>query len=150
MSSSPQITGPSYLRMDYSRADKYVYPEPPKLTFWQKLGRGVGKFMSWAGPIGAAVTAVALPGVGLPLAAGIYGLSRYSQDKVAQSYQKDQIAMANQPMPQNITMPGLFASTPPSAGSITTDFIAPRSFDANISDVIMNRNETEVQMRSGF
>ena len=106
--------------------------------------------MSWAGPIGAAVTASALPGAGLPIAAGIYGMSRFSQDKVAQSYQKDQIAMANQPQPQNITMPGFFAATPPDAGSVTTDFIAPRSFDANISDVIMNRNDTEIQMRSAF
>ncbi len=133
---------PAMLRVDYGRADKYIYPEAPKLSFMQKLGRGLGKFMSFAGPIGAAVSAIALPGIGIPIAAGLYGLTRLSQDQLAKSQMRDQIKMQGQPQPVNIQLPGLFDKGPMQAGEVATDFIAPRSMDPEIGQVILQRNQS--------
>lgn len=141
---------PSMVRVDYSRADRYIYPEPPKLTFWQKLGRGLGKFMSFAGPIGAAVTAIALPGIGLPIAAGLYGLGRFSQDQLYKANVKDQIAAASQPQPVNISLPGLFEVAPLQAGDAATEFIAPSSLEPRISDVVIERNAAQQQEIHNF
>lgn len=135
------------VRIDYSRADRYVYPAPPKLTFMQKLGRGLGRFMSFAGPIGAAVTAIALPGIGLPIAAGIYGLGNVAQHETNKAYAKDAAALAAQPQPGPLSLPGLFQPSA-DAGGLATDFIAPSSLQPDISNVIINRNsaqESELQ-----
>ena len=135
------------VRIDYSNVAKYAYPEPPKLTFWQKLGRGVGRFVSWAGPIGAAVTAIALPGIGLPIAAGIYGLSGVASHEINKAYAKDSVAQAAQAKPGPLSLPGFFQPSM-DAGSAATDFIAPSSMQPDISNVIINRNnaqETELQ-----
>ena len=128
----------SPLRLDYSRSDKYIYPDPPQLTFMQKLGRGLGKFVSWAGPIGAAVTAIALPGIGLPIAGGIYGLTKVARDQLAKSQTRDQIAMANQ-QGTAVTLPGLF-ETSFQAGDEATSFMAPSSFHSDISQVVIERS----------
>lgn len=127
------------VRVDFSRADKYIYPEAPKTTFFQKLGRGLGKFMNFAGPIGAAVTAIALPGIGLPIAAGIYGMTRFSQDQLAKSDMKRQIDVASQPQPTNIQMPGFFEQGPLQAGGAATNFMAPSSMEPSIGRVIIER-----------
>lgn len=137
--SHSQNIGAGFLRVDYSRADLYIQPEPRKLNFFQKLGRFTGKTMSFFGPIGAAVAAVALPGIGLPIAAGIYGLSRFSQDQLYRSSVKDQIAMAHQPQPQNVQLPGLFETAPIQAGQAATDFIVPNDMEPKLEGVIIQR-----------
>ena len=137
-----QIQNINLVRIDYSRWDKYIYPEPPKLTFWQKLGRGLGKFMSFAGPVGAAVSAIALPGIGLPIAAGLYGLTQVSRDQLYRAQVKDQIGQANQPQPTNVTLPGLF-EMPNHAGALATDFIAPAPLVPSINDVVIDRNSAQ-------
>ncbi len=141
--SNIQNTTTANMRVDYGTATNYLGPEAPKKTFWQKLGQGLAKGMSFLGPIGAAVTAVALPGIGLPLAAGIYGLTRFSQDKLQQSQMKDQMEMASQGKPTSISFPGLFDSSPVSAGMQATNFIAPSSLSPQINDVIINRDAAQ-------
>lgn len=131
---------PANLRVDYSRADQYIRPEPPKLTFWQKLGRGVGKFMSFAGPIGAAAAAIALPGIGLPIAAGLYGLTRVSQDQLYKAQVKDQIAQSAQAQPTSISMPGLFETGGFQPGQVSTDFMAPERLEPAIGNMVIDRN----------
>lgn len=140
MNPAPQNIAAANLRIDFTRSDKYIYPEPPKLSFWQKLGRGVAQGMSFLGPIGAAVSAVALPGIGLPIAAGLFGLTKLSQDSLYRSNVKDQIAMQSQQQPGAIALPGLFDTTPQAAGESATEFMAPQSMAPNITDVIINRD----------
>lgn len=142
MSNPIQNLPPAMLRVDYARADQYIYPDAPKLSFMQKLGRGLGKFISFAGPIGAAVSAIALPGIGIPIAAGLYGLTKVSQDQLAKSQIRDQIKMSGQPQPVNIQLPGLFEQGPMQAGQAATDFIAPRSMEPEIGRVVVNRNQS--------
>lgn len=145
-----QNMSPTKMRLDYSRADRYVYPEPPKLSFWQKLGRGMGKFMTFAGPVGAAVTAIALPGIGLPIAAGLYGLGRLSQDQLYKAQMKDQIAMANQPQVTSITLPGLFERGPLDAGAQATDFMIQSSLEPQAQDVVIQRNAAQQEAINRF
>ena len=99
---SIQNVGSPNLRIDAGTADAYTRVEPPKLTFMQKLGRGLAKTMGFLGPIGAAVAGVTLGPLGLPVAAGLYGLTKFSQDKLYQANIKDQIAMSSQQQPQSI------------------------------------------------
>ena len=130
------------LRIDVSRADRYLYPEAPKLSFGQKIGRAFGKAVSFLGPIGAAVTAVALPGIGIPLAMGMYGASKLSGDMVNRSYSKEQIALQSQQQKMQgmqITTPGLFEQ--PSGPQIDADFIAPPQFQTGIQSAIINREQ---------
>jgi hypothetical protein len=129
---------PSMLRVDTSNYDRYTRPTPPKVGFFKKLGRTLGKVVGFAAPIGAAVTAIALPGVGLPIAAGLYGLGNFSQDQVARSQAKDQAAMANQPANPPVVMPGFFQDSL-DAGQAATSFMAPKSMEADIGNVIMHR-----------
>ncbi len=145
-----QNTTPANLRIDYGTAYNYIGPEAPKKTFWQKLGTGLAKFMSFAGPIGAAVTAVALPGIGLPIAAGLYGLTRFSNDKLYQSQIKDNIEMSSQPQPTSVQFPGLFDTNPLSAGQQATEFMAPSSYDAQIGDVIIQRDSAHQEAVTNF
>lgn len=129
------------IRIDYSRNDQYIYPEPYKLSFGQKVGRFFGRAMNVLGPIGAAVSAIALPGIGIPIAAGLYGLTRASQMGLASSYAKQQAAIASTPMPNNIQMPGFFVPSG-DAGEHATEFIAPRSLEPNIGDTIILREQS--------
>lgn len=139
MSSNPiQNVTPGRLRIDYGRADRYIYPEPPKLNFGQKLLRGLGKTVSFLGPIGAAVAAVAGGPFGLPIAAGVYGLSGLAADQTNKALMKDQIKASAQPQPTNVTMPGLF-DTGQSPGLGATDFIAPSHLEPQIGEVMINR-----------
>lgn len=129
---------PSMLRVDSSNYDRYAIPEPKKVGFFKKLGRTMGKVLSFTAPIGAAVTAIALPGVGLPIAAGLYGLGQFSRDQVIRSQAKEQAELANQPANLPITMPGFFGEAM-GAGDAATNFIAPQSLENYISPVIINR-----------
>lgn len=141
---------PSMLRIDTSRSTEYVY-EKPKLSFFQKLGRGIGKALSFLGPIGAAVTAVAVPGFGIPLAAGIYGASKIAGDVTANALAKDSAraqALNQDVANMQITMPGLFDEA--SAADIKTDFIAPSEFNAGITSTIVNRETMRSDMTNSF
>lgn len=142
---------PSMLRIDTSRTSEYLYADKPKLTFWQKLGRGFGKAMSFLGPIGAAVTAIAVPGVGIPIAAGIYGLSRVASDATSNALSKDAAKMQtyNDQMAQSqITMPGLFESQ--HANEITTDFIAPSEYAQGIQQALISREAAQSSSLGAF
>lgn len=149
--SQVQNVNQGMVRIDYSRADKYLYPEPPKLTFWQKLGRGLGKFVSFAGPIGAAVSAVTLGPLGIPVAAGLFGLTQASRDQLYRSQMKDQVALANQPQPGSlpVILPGLF-EMPHQAGAMATDFMAPAPLVPSISDVVIDRNSAQQEAVTHF
>lgn len=138
-----QIAGmpPANMRLDMSRADKYLYPEAPKLGFFQKLGRTLGKAVSFLAPIAGAVAAVALPGIGLPIAAGCYGLGKVSGDMVRGSYAKEQGKIAEQQQMMGSirpSTPGLFEQD--DVGSATTNFMAPSEFAPQINQTIINRD----------
>lgn len=140
-------TTPSILRIDTSRTSEYLYADRPKLTFMQKLGRSVGKAMSFLGPIGAAITAPFC----LPAAAGIYGLSRVASDATSNALSNDSAKMqqynqqvANQP----VSFPGLFESM--SDSEITTDFIAPSQYSSGIQDTLINRDQAQMQSMRSF
>lgn len=145
-----QNVNPGMVRIDYSRADKYVYPEPPKLTFWQKLGRGLGRAVSFAGPIGAMVSAVTLGPLGIPVAAGLFGLSNLARDETTKAYAKDSVAQAAaQPKPGPLMMPGLFQNSF-DAGAAATDFIAPTPLQPDISRTIIQRNDAQLAELQSF
>jgi hypothetical protein len=138
-----QISGmpPANMRLDMSRSDKYLYPEAPKLGFFQKLGRTLGKAVSFLAPIVGSVAAVALPGIGLPIAAGCYGLGKLSGDMVRGSYAKQQNAVyEQQQMMANTraTTPGLFEQD--DAGAGVTNFMAPSEFAPQINQTIIDRD----------
>ena len=137
-----QNVTPANLRVDYSTADRYLRPEPPKLTFWQKLGRGLAKVGSFVLPVAAAVGPFFGP-LGLVGGAAAYGLNRFSNDQLYKAQVKDQIAMANQPVPQQITMPGLFESAAITVGDKATEFIAPTEMTPSIEDVVIQRDASQ-------
>jgi hypothetical protein len=145
-----QNTPPARLRVDYSTADTYLRPQPPKLTFFQKLGRGLLGGLSFLTKIGGPVASLALPGIGLPIAAGAYGISRLSDDLLAKARLKDQIAMASQPQPTSMQFPGLFDTSPLKAGDAATDFIAPKSLEPQIGNVLINRNRAQEDQMNRF
>lgn len=138
------------LRVSYARADQYIYPDPPKLTFWQKLTRGIGKAFSFAAaPAAVAASLLLTPALGIPLGAGIYGLGKITEDQLYKSSVRDQIKMAAQ-QPTQIYTPGLFETNLLADGDMLTDFIAPRSMEPNISQVIINRQNTELEAIQNF
>lgn len=129
------------IRLGTDRMSEYLYADKPKLSFWQKLGRGAGKAMSFLGPIGAAVTAIAVPGAGLPIAAGLYGLSNVSAKATSDALSKDAAKMqayesANAQKP--IYTPGLFDGM--SASGLKTDFIVPETMQSQALTTISDRS----------
>lgn len=145
--SIPSAPRESKLRVDYSRADQYIYPEAPKLSFFQKLGRGVLKGLSFLGPIGGAIGGMFAPaGIGIPVAMGGYGVGKLSSDLLANSNRK--IAMQNADyyanMPKGMVMSGLFEAQQ-TEGEMATSFIAPPELHPQISDVIIKRNNTQLE-----
>jgi hypothetical protein len=141
----------SMLRIDTSRTSEYLYADKPKLSFFQKLGRGIGKAASFLGPIGAAVTAIAVPGFGIPLAAGIYGLSQVAGDMTNNALAKDASKMSeynSQMANAQVSLPGLFEGQ--SANEITTDFIAPSQYGPGIQQALINRQAAQGSSLSGF
>lgn len=136
------------LRIDTSRTGEYLYADKPKLSFMQKVGRTLGKAASFLGPIGAAVTAIAVPGAGIPIAAGIYGLSQVAGDATSAALSKDATKMEEynkQASQQQITLPGLFEGL--RDAEITTDFIAPSQYQSGIQQTLVNR---EAMINSGL
>lgn len=143
---------PSMLRLDTSRSAEYLYADRPKLSFGQKIGRFLGRAMSFLGPIGAAVTAIAVPGFGIPLAAGLYGLSKVSSDLTGRAQAKDAQKMQeyNQEMAgRQIGLPGFFDQQM-SQADIQTDFIAPSQFGPAIQNTITNRESAIGQSLNSF
>lgn len=146
------ISGSSgMIRIDTSRMNEYLRPDKPKLSFFQKLGRGIGKAFSFLGPIGAAVSAIAIPGAGIPIAAGLYGLSNVSGRLTAQAEAKD-AARANQAYSEAskkpVMLPGLFEQA--SQAQIQTDFMVPSSLQSQTQAVIGNREASSHNMTEGF
>lgn len=141
MSSGSSIPGSNdMLRIDNSRINEYLYTDRPKTSFWKKLGQGFGKVFSFMAPIGAAVTAAVVPGFGIPLAAGIYGLGKLSNDLTANSYAKQNAEMDayNQQVSQmQVTLPGLFEQA--SEVDYQLDFIAKPELNSNLIPTLGNR-----------
>lgn len=130
------------VRIDYSRVNQYVMPEYPKQSFWQKLGQGFGRAVSFSGKMAAAVLPFALPGIGLPLAAGSYGVSQLADLGLQSSSMKRRAEIASTPQPNNIGLPGLFGTATGDQGEVATEFIAPHSLAPDIGDVIIRREQT--------
>lgn len=142
-----RATTPSLLRIDTSRSSEYIMPEPPKKTFMQKVGSFFGKVL---GPIASAVTAF-VPGFGLPLSAGIYGLSRIASDASDASISKSQAtynAQVQELSKQPITLPGFFDGQ--SQNQIQTDFIAPSEYHSGIQNTIITREQSQYQNLQNF
>lgn len=128
------------MRLDTSRADRYLYPDAPKLSFMQKFGRTVGKIFSFAAPVAGAALSF-IPGVGLPLAAGCFGLGKLSGDMVRGSYAKEQNKIAQQQAEMaQVTphTPGLFDQG--DAGQAATDFIVPPTLQGPTMDTVIIRD----------
>ena len=143
---------PSMLRLDTSRTAEYLYADRPKLSFGQKVGRFFGKTMSFLGPIGAAVTAIAVPGFGIPLAAGLYGLSKVSSDLTGRAQIKDAQKMQDynqQVAGRSVELPGFFDAQV-SQADIQTDFIAPSQFGPSLQNTIVSRESAIGQNLNTF
>lgn len=141
----------SMLRIDTSRTGEYLFADKPKLSFMQKVGRTLGKAVSFLGPIGAAVTAIAVPGAGIPIAAGIYGLSQVASDATTNALSKDATKMSEysqQASQQQVTLPGLFEGL--RDAEITTDFIAPSQYQSGIQQTLINREAMQSASLSQF
>lgn len=145
MSSSASISGSGgMIRIDSSRMNEYLYVDKPKLNFFQKLGRTIGKGIAFLGPIGAAVTAIAVPGFGLPLAAGLYGASQIAGTLTATAEAKDAATMQayQQELAKlQVVTPGLFE--PDSASDIDTDFIIPQELNQQTTITILDRQMSQ-------
>lgn len=128
------------VRIDSSRMNEYLYIDKPKLNFFQRLGRTLGKGLAFLGPIGAAVTAIAVPGFGLPLAAGLYGISQVAGSLTASAEAKDAATMqayqAELSKLQVVT-PGLFEVE--TANDYRADFIIPQELEAQTTITILDR-----------
>ncbi|HLD45599.1 MAG TPA: hypothetical protein VJC18_09195 [bacterium] len=146
------ITGSGgIIRLDTSRMNEYLYADKPKLNFMQKLGRGFGKALSFLGPIGAAVTAIAVPGIGLPIAAGIYGLSSAAGTLTQRAQAKDAYEMQTyqqQVSQLPVMTPGLFEQAP--ATGAQTDFIVPTELKEQTELTILNRESAQNGSVEGF
>lgn len=112
------------VRIDATRNVEYLKPPKPKFS----LGRFLGKAISFLGPIGAAVTAVAGGPVGLPIAAGIMGATRIAGKLTYDSEMKayGQKMADHQQMSQlPVVLPGLFEQA--SAVDVKTEFMIPQT-----------------------
>ena len=128
------------VRVDMSRSDEYLRPEAPNLTFGQKLGRFMGKAVAFTGPIGAAVTAVAVPGIGLPIAAGLYGASNVAGYATSKAESKDAQQMqvsAQQNSAKPVGMPGLFEQS--TTGEAATQFVIPQELNSQVNTTLQNK-----------
>ena len=118
--------------------ENYLQADKPHLNFWQKVGRGFTKALSIGGQIGAGVLAVT--GVGLPFAAGLYGISNVAGQIDAHTSANDAARM-NDYYKQNaskpVATPGLFEQD--SVGGQLSDFMVPQSMNNQASLTIQNR-----------
>ena len=123
---------PAMLRIDSSRYSAHLY-KGPELSIWQKIGRGVGKAVSFAGPIGAGIMAIVAPPL-LPLSLGILGGSKLVNKATNNALTNDeaQVKEFEDEMAQTeFGTPGFFDAVPSDA-QLTTDFIAPSEFGPSI------------------
>lgn len=141
------------LRMDVSRLQEYLNPEyyKPKLSFWQKVGRVFGKAFSFLGKIGASVVAAAVPGIGIPIAAGLYGLSNVAGKLTANAEAKDAANWSAEykRVSQNpVIIPGIFdlASTVP----IESKFQTPQKYVPQASHTIFSREQAQFNSVESF
>lgn len=141
---------PSLVRLDFQTAGAYLpgqNPDKPKSHFFRSL------FSSIIAPVGGVAAALCLGPAGLPAAALMFGLGKTASDSVVKSQMKEQ-ALAQQSQQsrgsQQIQLPGLFETTPMSAGAAATDFIAPKSMESDISQVVVNREMAINNETHGF
>lgn len=123
---------PAMIRIDSSRFSAHLY-KGPELSFMQKLGRGVGKAVSFLGPVGAGILAVAAPPL-LPAALAIYGGSKLTSKATDAALAKDASEVKeykSEMAKQTFGLPGFFDSTQ-SPAQVSTDFIAPSEFGPSI------------------
>ena len=150
MSSSVSGTG-GMIRIDSSRAGEYLYTEKPRLHFFQKAGRFLGKAVSFLAYPAAAITALAVPGFGLPLAAGLYGLGQVSGTLTAAAQAKDAATMQayDQMNAQKmIATPGLFDGM--SNADIQTDFITPTEMTQQTTVTVIDRTSAQTNAVENF
>lgn len=126
------------IRLDMSRNNEYLKADyyKPKLSFMQKLGRTVGKAVSFLGPIAAAVTSFIAP----PVGAGLYGLSSLANNLTARAQAKDQANISAEfskvsQMP--VAMPGFFEQG--TEADMKTSFITPESMVQPTINAVMSR-----------
>ncbi|OVE81488.1 hypothetical protein BVY03_03635 [bacterium K02(2017)] len=139
------------IRIDSSRNSEYLYAEKPKVGFFKKVGRFLGKALGFLGPIGAAVTAIAVPGIGLPIAAGIYGASNVAKHLTDKSIAKDAIKMQDwQASKQNlnVVLPGLFEQS--TNAEIKTNFMIPKNMMPQATMTIVDRELAQHQSVENF
>ncbi|HBF13552.1 MAG TPA: hypothetical protein DDW49_09275, partial [Deltaproteobacteria bacterium] len=101
----PRSPQDSKLRLDYSRVDQYLYPDPPKLSFWQHLGRGLLKGLSFLGPIAGSVLPFFGP-AGVVSGLASYGVGKGASDMLAYSNYKFQQKVAASQQPVQYTLGG--------------------------------------------
>lgn len=131
--------------------NEYLKPDVPKLSFGQKVGRFFGKALSFLGPIGAAVTAVALPGIGIPIAAGLYGLSNVAGKLTATAESNDAAradASYKELSKMPVSVPGLFEQA--SQVDIQSDFMIPKEMNNQATITIVNRELAQNQNIESF
>lgn len=141
------------IRLDTSRLQEYLKPEyyKPKLTFWQKVGRFFGKAFSFVGNVGAAVVGVAVPGVGLPIAAGLYGLSNAAGKLTASAEAKDAAnwSEAYKRVSKNqVIIPGIFDIV--GQVPIESRFQTPKNMVPQASFTIINRERAQFDKVENF
>ncbi len=139
------------IRADTSR-QSYWLSRAPELNFWQKLGRGVGKAVSFLGPIGAAITAVAVPGFGTAAALGIYGASKLASKATGNALEKDaaNVKEANAEIAkQPIGLPGFF-DTAQTQASLDTNFIVPSELVSPIQNHVMQREASTMDQVQSY
>ena len=126
---------PALVRIDSSRYSNYLY-KGPELSGWQKFTRGVGKAVSFLGPVGAGIMALVAPPL-LPAALAIYGGSKLANKATNAALSNDEAQVAEyeaEMAQQQIGVPGFFDAYP-SEAQLTTDFIAPSEFGPSIERV---------------
>lgn len=123
---------PAMVRIDSSRYSNYLY-KGPELSVWQKIGRGLGKAVSFLGPVGAGILSIVAPPL-LPVSLAIYGGSKLAGNATNAALSNDEAQVAEyeaEMAEQNIGVPGFFDAYP-SEAQLTTDFIAPSEFGPSI------------------
>lgn len=129
------------LRIDYSRTMAYTGPEVPKLTFGQRLKRGLAKFGSFLGSFAGIVAPLFGPW-GAIAGAASYGLRSVSNRSLYKSTSKDNYDMATQAQNSMITVPGFMDGPQTTAGG----FVAPSHLAPSIEDVVIQSESTKQNM----
>lgn len=121
----------SQLRIDYSRVNQYVGPEPVKLSFWDKLKRGFAKFGSVLGSVGQVVAPLFGP-LGVIGGAASYGVRNVSDRALQKMSAREQFDLSTQSQPTQVEIPGFMEeSAVPDGG-----FVAPSYLEDPIMDTI--------------